>query len=223
MPWCAPRPGACCAPGPTEHTPCLPVHRQVAGARLRRTVLAQCTRPTRAGSGGGEEGSDWLALLDSAALEMPLPAVCPAAEPGGPAAGGKQPAAHCSAVFVPGRLCRAQLWVPTAALAAGAPGERPAGGAAERLPGICSGLAHAAAAALQAARLAHEHALCARVYYTPACVPRAPLESALSEAWRCALGCGPGAVPPAAYVPVLAVGCTPAADAALLVEIVALA
>jgi len=187
---------------------------------------ARCSlnaRLTCAGGGSGEEGGDWLALLDSAALELPLPAACPAREDDDPAAGGTRPAAHCSAVFVPGRLCRALLWVPTAALAAGAPGERAAGGTAERLPGICSGLARAAAAALQAARLAHEHALSARVYYTPACVPRAPLESALAEALRCALGCMPGAVPPAAYVPVLAVGCTPAADAALLVEVMALA
>ena len=75
--------------------------------------------------------------------------------------------------------------------------------------------------ALQAAGLGHTQVLCMRVYYRRECFQQSGLEAALARAWGWVRGCDTAEAPLAAFVPVLAVGPTADADAALLVELVA--
>ena len=77
--------------------------------------------------------------------------------------------------------------------------------------------------ALEAAGLGHTQVLCMRVYYRMECFQQSGLEAALTRAWCWARGSDTAEAPPAAFVPVLAVGPTADADAVLLVELVAVA
>ena len=75
--------------------------------------------------------------------------------------------------------------------------------------------------ALEAAGLGHTQISCMRVYYRKECFQQSGLEAALSRAWLWTRGSVTAEAPTAAFVPVLAVGPTADADAALLVELVA--
>ena len=165
---------------------------------------------------------DWQVQLESAELGQSgsCAAVCAVPCAGNAVQGN---AACGSCVFVCGSMCRAHLWVPMAALAscAAGSGEAEGGSACEEvMMGACVA---AVREALEAAGLGHTQVLCMRVYYRTECFQESSLEAALTRAWCRARGSDTAEAPPAAFVPVLAVGPTADADAALLVELVAMA
>ena len=163
---------------------------------------------------------DWQAQLQSAELRQrgPCSAVCAV-----PCSGNavQEDAACGSCVFVHGCMCRAHLWVPMAALArcAAEPGEAVGGNACEEA--TMRACVVAVRDALEAAGLGHTQVLCMRVYYRKECFQQSGLEAALSRAWFWTRGSDTAEASPAVFVPVLAVGPTADADAALLVELVA--
>ena len=172
---------------------------------------------------GGLDGveSDWQAQLEGAEIRQSVSANLAAVRAVRCYGDAAQVAACGSCVFVHGCMCRAHLWMPLAVQASCAAelGDAVGGNACEDM--VMGACIAAGREALEAAGLGHTQILCMRVYYRKERFQQSRLEAALTRAWGGARGGDTAEAPPAAFVPVLAVGPTADADAALLVELVA--